>query len=529
MKDFMVHQARTLAAITEISRLFSSTLDYKLVAYRCLQSLSNNLDLENGTFLMPSPERKHLIIHASCGHTQEQIRSTVYVIGVDLVGKIYSTGMPMVIPNDDALEDFSADHKVNTGPLYKVGFIGVPVLRDGVSIGVITANRTPQSSTMLDEDIQVMKTVASMLSQTIRMAEMVRDQNEKLVQENEELHAELEERYLPENLISNSGAMAKTLEMVKRVAATDASILLRGESGTGKTLLAKSIHYSSLRKKNPFMVVNCAALPPNLIESELFGHEKGSFTGAVNQRIGRFEAADGGTLFLDEVGELSPETQAKLLRIIQDGTFERVGSSKTMTADVRLICATNANLETLIRERKFREDLYYRLMVVPINVPALRNRKEDILSLVSYFLKKFTAKYNKRISVSREAMDFLEAYHWPGNVRELENTIERTVVLAGGETLAAKDIPILNSMLINEDTPAHESNPVDVLTFSPTANPVRERQPYERVPLLEKEVVGALEKSRGIQTHAARMLGVSLRQFRYALQKFSVDADSFRA
>ena len=300
---------------------------------------------------------------------------------------------------------------------------------------------------MVDEDIKVMKIVASLLSQTLRIAEMIREENSKLVQENKELHAELEERFNPENLISNSSAMAKTLAMVKRVAGTDASVLLRGESGTGKTLLARSIHYTSNRQKAPFVIVNCAALPAGLIESELFGHEKGAFTGALNQRIGRFEAADGGTIFLDEIGEIPIETQAKLLSVIQDGTFERVGSSKTMTADVRLICATNANLEQLVRDKEFREDLYYRLMVVPINVPPLRSRREDVLPLASYFLKKFTTKYNKRISISREVMEFLEGYPWPGNVRELENTIERTVVLAGGEALTAKDIPILNSMV----------------------------------------------------------------------------------
>src|SRR5689334_13124965 len=268
-------------------------------------------------------------------------------------------------------------------------------------------------------------------------------------------------------MISNSSAMAKTLAMVKRVAGTDASVLLRGESGTGKTLLARSIHYASTRQKAPFVIVNCAALPANLIESELFGHEKGAFTGALVQRIGRFEAADGGSIFLDEIGEIPTETQAKLLSVIQDGTFERVGSSKTMTADVRLICATNANLEQLVREKKFREDLYYRLMVVPINVPPLRSRREDVLPLASYFLKKFTTKYNKRISISREVMEFLESYAWPGNVRELENTIERTVVLAGGEALTAKDIPILNSMV---EAPEPVPAPVTtngVVTFSP--------------------------------------------------------------
>jgi transcriptional regulator with GAF, ATPase, and Fis domain len=267
-----------------------------------------------------------------------------------------------------------------------------------------------------------------------------------------------------------------------------------------------------------------------LIESELFGHEKGAFTGALAQRIGRFEAADGGTLFLDEIGEIPGETQAKLLRVIQDGTFERVGSSKTMTSDVRLICATNANLEQMVRDKKFREDLYYRLMVVPLNVPPLRQRKEDILPLVSYFLKKFTTKYNKRITVSREVMEFLEGYPWPGNVRELENTIERTVVLAGTEALTPKDIPILNSMIdIPDPVPVPMAMPTTAaVTFSPLSSRSKERQLYERVPLREKDIREAMHNAGGIQTHAARMLGVSLRQLRYALTRFSINATEFK-
>jgi len=530
MKDFTVHQARIMTALTEISKLFSSSLDYKEVANQCLRTLSETLDLERGTLLMPTTDRKFLVIRASVGFDPEEIRSSVYKIGEDFVGRVFSNCLPMALPDADEVPGVPIP-KENTDDfnLYRIGFIAVPVVLDSRPIGVITAHRTSRSTTMVDEDIKVMKIVASLLSQTLRIAEMIREENSKLVQENKELHAELEERFNPENMISNSSAMAKTLAMVKRVAGTDASVLLRGESGTGKTLLARSIHYTSTRQKNPFVIVNCAALPSNLIESELFGHEKGSFTGALTQRIGRFEAADGGSIFLDEIGEIPSETQAKLLRVIQDGTFERVGSSKTMTSDVRLICATNANLEQLVREKHFREDLYYRLMVVPINVPPLRSRKEDVLPLASYFLKKFTTKYNKRISISREVMEFLEGYPWPGNVRELENTIERTVVLAGSEALTAKDIPILNSMVEPmEPVAAVPAAANTVVTFSPLSRRSKERQLYERVPLREKDIREAMHNAGGIQTHAARMLGVSLRQLRYALSRFAIKATEFK-
>ena len=529
MKDFTIHQARIMAALTEISKLFSSSLDYREVANQCLRTLSETLELERGTLLMPTADRQFLVIKASVGFSAEEIRSEVYKIGETVVGKVFSNCLPMAIPEGEEVVGIPLPKQnAEEFNIYRIGFIAVPVILDTRPIGVITAHRTSRSSTMVDEDIKVMKIVASLLSQTLRIAEMIREENSRLVQENKELHAELEERFNPDNMISNSSSMSKTLAMVKRVSSTEASILLRGESGTGKTLLARSIHYSSPRQKNPFVIVNCAALPASLIESELFGHEKGAFTGALAQRIGRFEAADGGTLFLDEIGEIPTETQAKLLRVLQDGTFERVGSSKTMTSDVRLICATNANLEQLVREKTFREDLYYRLMVVPLNVPPLRSRKEDILPLASYFLKKFTTKYNKRISISREVMEFLEGYAWPGNVRELENTIERTVVLAGTEALTAKDIPILNSMIEPIEPPPVQMQATPVVTFSPLNQRSKERQLYERIPLREKDLREAMHNSGGIQTHAAKMLGVSLRQLRYALSRFTIKANEFK-
>jgi Nif-specific regulatory protein len=499
--------------------------------------LADILDLERGTLLMPTPDRKFLAIKACVGFAPEEIRSSVYKIGEDFVGKVYSNGMAMALPDNQEIEGVPTprENAVEFN-LYRIGFIAVPVTLDGRPVGVLTAHRTAQSTTMVDEDIRVMKIVASLLSQTLRIAEMIRAENSRLVQENKELHLELEDRYNPDNMIADSSPMAKTLDMVRRVAGIDATVLLRGESGTGKSLLARTIHYSSGRKRGSFVVVNCASLPSTLIESELFGHEKGAFTGAFNQRIGRFEAADGGTLFLDEIGELPLETQAKLLRVIQDGTFERVGSSKTLTVDARLICATNANLEQLVREKQFREDLYYRLMVVPVQVPPLRSRKEDILPLCSFFLKKFTTKYGKRISISREVMEFLEGYHWPGNVRELENTIERTVVLAGGETLTPRDIPILETLVeappvASSQMVAGVSEPLPapgIVTFGPMQGRARERQPYERVPLREKDIREAMHNAGGIQTHAARMLGVSLRQLRYALTRFEIKATEFK-
>ncbi len=521
MKDSMIHQARTLSALTDISRYISTSLDYKVTAYRCLMSLSENLELEKCALLMPDEDKRELSVQVSIGWKPDEIEDYKVIAGEDLIGKVMTSGMPI------------AFHDIGNAPPFKkpelssksgevIGFIAVPVVVNQQPLGVLTAYRV-SNATMLDEDVNVMKIVASILSQTLKLAEMVESKNSRLRMENKELHAALENHYNMENFISRSPSIDKILAMIKRVSDTDANVLLRGESGTGKSLIAKNIHFSSQRHQKPFIVVNCSAIPENLIESELFGHEKGSFTGAVNRRIGKFEAAEGGTLFLDEIGELKPEMQAKLLRIIQEGTFERVGSNITLKSTARLIFATNTNLEDKVKAKAFREDLYYRLMVIPIFIPPLRERKEDILPLAAHFLNKLNEKYHKTVTISREAMEFLERHAWPGNVRELEHTIERAVILTKASIISENDIPLLDSFV-------EESEHVDIVpsSLSSIISHPQQRALYERVPLRESQIVQVLEESAGIQTLAARKLGISLRQLRYAIHKFNVDIKSYK-
>ena len=439
MKDFMVHQVRTLAALTEISKLFSSSLDYSDVAKQSLHFLSDILDLERGTLLMPTADRKYLTIKASIGFTPEEIRSSVYEIGKDFVGKVYSNGIPMAVPDSEEIEGIPTP-KENTGDfdLYRIGFIAVPVMLDGRPVGVLTAHRTSRSTTMVDEDIRVMKIVASLLSQTLRIAEMIREENSKLVQENKELHLELEERYLPENMIADSSAMAKTLDMVRRVAGTDATILLRGESGTGKSLLARSIHYSSNRKRGPFVVVNCASLPATLIESELFGHRKGAFSGAIADRKGRFELANGGTLFLDEIGDMPMDMQVKLLRLLETGTFRRVGSTELRHSDIRLISASHRDLRRMVADGTFRQDLYYRLNGLALNLPALRDRTDKIW-IIGEVWKKVFGDSSPRFSP--QALEALCSYSWPGNIREMINVFELCHAMSDSGVIGIEDLP----------------------------------------------------------------------------------------
>src|SRR5512142_718888 len=285
-----------------------------------------------------------------------------------------------------------------------------------------------------DSSMKFFGIVSSMIGQAINVQHMVEEERRRLLDENTHLRQELRERYDFSNIIGTSGPTRQMYEQIAQVAQTATTVLIRGESGTGKELIAHAIHYNSLRAAKPFVKVSCAALPDTLIESELFGYEKGAFTGAQARKRGRFELAHGGSLFLDEVGERNLASQVKLLRVLQEREFERLGGTETLKTDVRLIAATNRDLETALSERQFREDLYYRLNVFSIFVPPLRDRKPDIMLLADHFLLKYARQHNKRIRrIATPAIDMLMSYHWPGNVRELENTLERAVLTCDGQ------------------------------------------------------------------------------------------------
>lgn len=326
----------------------------------------------------------------------------------------------------------------------------------------------------------------------------------QLLTENRELRAALAERHRIEGIIGESGPMQEVLSLVRRVAPTDATVLIRGESGTGKELIARAIHFASPRARGPLVKVNCAALPETLLESELFGHERGAFTGATATRRGRFELADGGTLFLDEIGDLPPHLQVKLLRVLQEREFERVGSSRSLRVDVRVLAATHRDLEALLRAGRFREDLYYRINVVTITLPPLRERREDLPLLIDHFVAKFAARNGKVIhGLTREAREALLRYDYPGNVRELENLIERAVVLTRDEVIGLRDLPLT----------LHE----------PAPEPPAPGGLAAAVEALERRMIReALDRAGSVQTRAAELLGISERALRYKLRKYGL-------
>lgn len=333
-------------------------------------------------------------------------------------------------------------------------------------------------------------------------------ERQQLISENKLLREQLVEKYSFDEIVSQSPQMQEVLSTVTRVAQTKAPVLIRGESGTGKELIARAIHFNSTRSGKPFIAVNCAALNDNLLESELFGHEKGAFTGAEKQRQGRFELADGGTIFLDEIGDISPATQVRLLRVLQEQRFERVGGSETLSVNVRVIAATHKNLEEAIVIGKFREDLFYRLNVVAVEIPSLRKRREDIAVLLDHFLLSFAKEHKKKkLSFSKEAWEQLVRYDYPGNVRELENIVQRSVIFSRGETITTEDLP---QIVKNNKSESVQSKQI-LENFS------------EQIEHLEKDLIfESLRINANNQSKAAEQLGLSERNLRYRLKKWGV-------
>lgn len=376
-----------------------------------------------------------------------------------------------------------------------IGLLGVQTKLDGVN----------------DDAIQSLELTAALIGQGLRVEMAVLSEREKLREENLHLKQELKEKYDFSHIVGNSNAIRLVYDQVTQVAKSNATVLLRGESGTGKEMIANAIHYNSLRSKRPFIKLNCAALPDTLIESELFGHERGAFTGAERMKRGRFELADGGTLFLDEIGDLPLQTQIKLLRVLQEREFERLGGTETIKSNIRLITATNKNLEDAIAAGTFREDLYYRLNVFSIHLPPLRERKSDILLLAEHFLEKYETEHGKRIRrISTPAIDMLMSYHFPGNVRELENAIERAVLACDANVIHGHHLPPTLQT-------AEVSGTVTALSLAAA------------VDAFERDIIqDALKSTRGNVAKAAKMLDSTERILGYKIKKFGIVASRFR-
>jgi Nif-specific regulatory protein len=501
-----------LSLLFEISQILDQSLDLKQVIQPVLTAVTDHLGMLRGTITLLNRNTREILIEAAYGLSPSERQRGRYKLGEGITGKVVQSGQPKVIPRISEEPEFLNKTGARRARQYQdISFICVPVKIGNETVGALSVDREFVGESKLQEDVRILSVVASMIAQAVKIRQSVMEERQQLLEENDRLHRELEERFQPSNIIGKSKAIQHVYDMVAQVSKSDATVLIRGESGTGKELVAQAIHYNSPRAGKSLIKVNCAALPETVIESELFGHEKGAFTGAISTRKGRFEAADGGTIFLDEIGDLSPMTQVKLLRVLQEKEFERVGGNETIRTNVRVIAATNRNLEELMEIGTFREDLYYRLNVFPVHIPPLRERRDDILLLSDHFIDKYGERNHKTIQrISTPAIDLLTNYHWPGNVRELENCIERAVLLSVDGVIHSHHLP--PSLQSAESTNTQISGSLQ-----------------ETLDNLERELLmDALKSAKGNMARAARMLDITERIMGLRIKKHGIDPKNFR-
>ena len=536
LMPFGIDSRAELAALYEVSKILTSSLAVTNTFRQSLTVLSSFLGMHHGLVVLFEGEAsKPLHVDALRILAAPELKSEETLRLRDrhfeVMQQVIRTGLPTI--SRETAEGVAMP-----------SLLMVPIKADGQVLGVLGMRRgdTERSMVPVSDEIRLLTMVAQLMGQALRLAATVEAERLSMQLEQETLRSQLRERYQIANVVGHSKRMQDVLAQVHQAATGRSTVLIRGESGTGKEALAGALHYLSARSKGPFVKINCAALPESLLESELFGHEKGAFTGATHERKGRFEMAHGGTLFLDEIGTISPSFQAKLLRVLQEKELERVGGQKTIKVDVRVVAATNANLEEEVTKGNFRADLYFRINVVSIFLPPLRERKEDIPFLVEHFLHKFNQENDKSIQMTPEALQTLMRCSWPGNVRELENCIERTATMVRSGRIRTDDLFCSRNQCFSmqlwersaHDEKPHERVPGSVpMVEMPRRQPMAASAPSERSapPLAEGAVIPepgpervrwALEQSQWVQARAARLLGVTPRQLGYAMRKYSI-------
>jgi Nif-specific regulatory protein len=500
---------RQVNALTEVSQALSGTLSFRSGLARILEVLERHLGAVRGAVVLLNPTGQ-LDIEATHGVTAERAGSR-YGLAEGVTAKVVESGRPVVVPQVSREPMFRERNGRHDLDKREMSFACVPIFLNRKPVGALAIDLPFRRQRDYDHLVRVLRLVATMVAQAVRVERLVDSERQRLLEENIHLREELRERYDFSRIVGTSGPMRQVYEQIARVARANTTVLIRGESGTGKELIAHAIHYSSPRAKKPFVKVSCAALPDSLIESELFGFEKGAFTGAQSRKKGRFELAEGGTLFLDEIGDVNLSTQVKLLRVLQEREFERLGGTEPIKVNVRLIAATNQDLEKAIAAGSFREDLHYRLNVFTICVPPLRERKPDILLLVDHFLEKYSIEHGHHIKrISTPAIDMLMAYHWPGNVRELENAIERAVLVCDGSVVHPHHLP-------------------PTLQTAEASGTVADVSLADAVAAYEKSLIqDALKTARGNCSKAAKLLHSTERIISYKVRKLEIDKDRFK-
>jgi Nif-specific regulatory protein len=507
-----------LDVLREISQIMGGSLELRYVFDKVMRLLESELGIETSRLVILDNATDQLRIEIAHGLTPEEQSRGVYAIGEGVTGTVYATGEPKVIADVRGEPDYLDRTRSRKDRDCAYSFICLPITSGNQTIGVLSVDKPFTDQDSLNEDMEILTIVAAMISQAVRINGLVLKEKEELVDELAELRKVMNKRYQFHKIVGSSPAMLEVFRTIEQVARTRATVLISGETGTGKEMIAKAIHYNSDRADKPFIRVNCGALAGHLLESELFGHVKGAFTGAIKDKTGRFEAANGGTLFLDEIATMDMSLQVKLLRVLQEREFERVGDYRTRSTDVRIVAASNLNLDEEVRAKRFREDLYYRLNVVALRLPPLRERREDIPQLIDSFLDKFNQENERNLRrMSRDVLNLLMRYPWPGNVRELENTIERAVVLAEGEDFAVDLLPTAIRAFAEQEQPAAQADSPDELVrqlvdwgMQETENGSGDSVWSRMTHVIERALIEeALKRSDGTKIKAADFLGIN--------------------
>ncbi len=548
----MHHERASIELLTiyQVSKILGGSLDISKTFREALNVLVSMMGWRRASVILQTDDGG-LSGMCAVGLSREEAARLSFAQGEGIVGRVFTTGVPAVVPDiqKEALY-LNRSGAADQSPNETIAYIATPIKADRRILGVLTMDRmVTAKSGVFDEDLRLLSMVATLMGQNLLLHRGVSAEQGRLYEEARRMTKALKPAYQLDTAIGGSPRMQEVFSEVHQVAPTKTTVLLRGESGTGKEVIARAVHNLSPRKDEPFVRVNCAALTESLLESELFGHEKGAFTGAVGARKGRFEMAHGGTLFLDEIGDISASFQAKLLRVLQEREFERVGGSHAIRVDVRMILATNRNLEKMVAAGEFRADLYYRINVVSIFLPPLRERREDIPLMVAHFLARFNKENSRKVKVTPKALQVLTNCYWPGNVRELENCVERTATMALTEDLTNLSFPChenrcLTQVLhhIDREDAVKPGRPINIpISEGPARGAPRDAASREAEdagamvmpteddkPDGERErLIWAMEKCGWVQAKAARLLNITPRQMGYALQKYDIEVRRF--
>ncbi len=526
---------REIQTLEQISQILGSSLDLEELFEQIMPLLQQQLEIRRAALVIKDESIDRLRIAAALGLSTDEKQRGQYEVGEGVTGRVVQNGQARVVADIASEPDFLN----RTGMLGKVpdgekwSFICVPIKFSGSPMGALSVAKPFADEGTLASDARLLAIVAGNIAQAMHINHLVQMEKDQWLAETDQLKENLRTKYRFENIIGTSMAMMDVLATIAQVAASRATVLLLGETGTGKELIAKAIHYNSPRRDKPFVRVNCGALSETLLESELFGHIKGSFTGAVRDKVGRFEAADGGTIFLDEIGTLDPQMQVKLLRVLQEREFERVGDHRTVRIDVRVIAATNLDLEQEVRSGNFREDLYYRLNVVTVFLPALRQRREDIPLLIDFFLDKYNAENQRSLrKINRDLLNTLLRYPWPGNVRELENAVERAVVLSQSDQFTEDLLPMQIRMFAQQGRDRRQAETIESLARKLSEQAIEEygMQEGEIWDLVVNEVerqliTKALDRTGAVKTRAADFLGINRNTLNKKVKDYNIAAE----